>query len=224
MDKTNKSDMVSKKAAIAIITGIVVFVLAFFGIGGFFLFSHMQQAVAFPEQNTVEAYQQVSPEEPELLEEDEPYEPEDEKEGEDNDLEAAAYELVEEEPDIHPIVGAWRLVSTTDHINADMLEYGFVFYWHAYADGTARSRMYSPHSGWHTIEEYTWSISEDGYLTEVITYVNIQAYEMYLLGPEYAEMATEFIGVALSSNYEIDQDTFIQTMPFLTLVYQRMEE
>ena len=219
MDSSSKSDFVSKKAATAIIIGIVLFVLAFFGVGAFFLYSQVQQPEVNAEQHLVEAYVSDPQDEPEELTQDEPYEAAEE----DEDYDEALHDQLDEH-DVHPIVGMWRLDYTTDHVNADMMEYGFVFYWHAYEDGTAISRMYSPHSGWHTIEEYVWKIHDDVQLEEVITYVNIQAFEMYLLGPEHAEMAAEFVGMMMSSNFEIDEDTFTLTMPSLKLVYQRVEE
>ena len=215
MSDSSKGNMISKKASIAIIIGVVLFVLVFFGVGGFLLVSQLRQTETPPQQEIMYTLN----DEPEAIVHEDPHEPV----AEDNDLGENVYEPLEEEPDAHPIVGIWRLVSTTDPVNADMLEYGFAFYWHAYEDGTARSRMYSPHSGWHTIEEYTWDIPEDGQLEEVITYVNIQAFELYLLGPEHAAMAAEFVGETMFSGFEIDQDTLIQTMPFLTQVFERVE-
>ena len=218
-----KNNMVSKKTATVIITGIVLFVLAFFGVGAFLLHSHIRQPVTNQGQELAEDEDNVNEyhNETDYLSQYEQYEPAEEEEPEEVIYNQIA---VEEEHDVHPLIGTWRLVYTTDHVNAEMMEYGFVFYWQAYEDGTARSRMHSPHSGWHTIEEYAWSIPEDGILEEVITYVNIQAFEMYLLGPEHAEMAAEFVGVMMSSIFEIDQDTFTQTMPYLMLVYQRVED
>ena len=219
MENSSASNMVSKKAATLIIAGTVIFVLGFFGVGGFFLCSHMRQGEASPEQNVVEGYINAGQDEPEDLVYEEPNDYEEEY----NEDASLLEELPEEEPEIHPIVGIWRLVSTTDHVNADMMEYGFVFYWHAYEDGTAKSRMYSPHSGWHTKEEYTWSTPYEGQLEEVITYVNIEATEMYL-GPEFAAMIGYAIGMVMTSYYDIEEDTFTQTMPYLTLVYLRVED
>ena len=220
MDDSGKSNMISKKAARIIIVCVVVFVLAFYVVGSIFLFTQLRQTDASLQQEDVYA----SHDEPEPDVQDEPYEPYVPYDDE-NDPNETEYEpLEDEEPDIHPIIGIWRLESTTDHVNADMLEYGFMFYWHAYEDGNARSRMYSPHSGWHTIEEYAWSIPVEGQLEEVITYVNIQAFEMYLLGPEHAAMAAEFVGETMISGFEIDGDNLIQTMPSLTQVFHRVAD
>ena len=217
VESSSKSDTVSRKAATVIIIGIVLFVLAFFGLGTYFLFFRLQQPEARQERDLLEDYANAAQEEPEVLAYDEPIELAEENGG----ANEAAHDYLDE-PDVHPLVGIWRLVYTTDHVNADMLDYGFVFYWHACEDGTAKSRMYSPHSGWHTKEEYTWSITDEGQLEEVLTYVNIQATEMYL-GPEFAAMIDGAIGMVMTSNYEIDQDTFTLTMPNLTLVYQRAD-
>ena len=222
MDSSNKNNVVSKKTAAAIIIGILCFIFVYFGLGTFLLLSRLQQDETYTEVVLTKDYVYAPQEEPEELSLYEPYKTAYEYEA-DYEYEPPEEYSEEEELDIHPLVGRWRLVSTTDHINADMMEHGFVFYWHAYEDGTAKSRMYSPHSGWHTKEEYTWSIPYEGQLEEVLTYVSIEAATLYL-GEEFAAMIDGIIGMILTSSYDITDDVFTQTMPGLRLVFHRVND
>ena len=100
MNNDGKKDTIPMGMAIAIIIGVIIFVIAFFSVGGFILFRHMQNPA--PQAETNQIVQQEPPDYVQVGQQEVP-------------LAEADIAIIPTEPPaaedaVHPIVGSWEFV------------------------------------------------------------------------------------------------------------------